>query len=135
MSGLLRIGEALSDIKERLAALMGRPGGPLAGELADLATVALDLLDIVEGDLEAEPDDAPEDGGDAEPSLGWSGTGATGTHDASAFLLDLEEEHDGREPEPVEAWLVPARLDVFAEPLPASPAFLSTPMLRSLARD
>ena len=70
MSGLLRIGEALSDIKERLAALMGRPGGPLAGELADLATVALDLLDIVEGDLEAEPDDAPEDGGDAEPSLG-----------------------------------------------------------------
>ena len=109
LAGLLRIGDALAAISERLAAVMGRPGGPLAGELADLAAVTLHLLDIVEGDPEAEPDM------DGEPSLGWSTTGATGTHDASPFLLDLEEDiaDELHDPDQPEEWVQPARLDVF----------------------
>ena len=83
-------------VSNRLAAIMGRPGGPLAGDLADFAIITLDLLDVLEGDPEAEPDM------DGEPSLGWSSTGATGTFDTSPFLLDLEEEHDGREWDPGE---------------------------------
>lgn len=86
LAGLLRVGTALADIQDRLAAVMGRPGGPIASELADLATLTLDLLDVVEGDPDLEPslgyspvagtadleaeDEHDEDGGDNEPSLG-----------------------------------------------------------------
>ena len=155
LAGLLRVGEALSDIQVRLAAMMGRPGGPVASELRDLADLTIELLDLVEGD----PDG--EEGGDAEPSLGWSVTGATTALDASPVLLDLEEEHDGREPslcgltyghgddgdreeehcglEPdeddAEPWHNPPRLDVFAEPFKASFDFLPTPIIEGATRD
>ena len=55
----------------------------------------LELLDEADGDP------------DLEPSLGWSSTHATTRFDQTGHLIDLEEEHDGREPR-----LVPARLDV-----------------------
>ena len=132
LAGLLRIGEALADIQACLAAIMGQPRGPLAADLANLATVTLDLLDVVAGDPDLEP------AGDEEPSLGWSATGATGTLDASPFLADLEEEHDGREPDADDGdpWYVPARLDMLTEQRPTSPAFVSTlSIVRSLAND
>ena len=72
LDGLLRIGEALANISERLAAMMGRPGGPLAGELRDLATLAMELLDVVE------PDPDLEEGGDLEPYLAGSHTDLEG---------------------------------------------------------
>ena len=110
---------------------MGRPGGPLAGKLADLATVTLDLLNMVEGNPEAEPDT------NGEPCLGWSATGATGTLNVSAFLLDPEEEHDGREPDADDGdpSYVPPRLDVFPQALPTFPAFVLTAALEGLAHE
>jgi hypothetical protein len=111
-AGLLRIGEALADIQERLAAVMGRPGGPIASELQDLALLTIDLLDVVELDPDAEPD------GGEEPSLGWTVDGRTGSGND---LHDLDCEHDtsdlelfGDEGDP---WNVPLRLDVYAEPM------------------
>jgi hypothetical protein len=81
-------------------------------KLDRLAREEIDLLDVVEPDPDAEDDAPAEPIGDDEPSLGWSITGATGTLDASPFLSDLEEEHDGREQGDAEPWRVPARLDV-----------------------
>ena len=53
----------------------------------------LAVLDAIDGDPEAEPD--AED----EPSLGWSATGATSVYDTAVWTTDMEDEHDGREPE------------------------------------
>jgi hypothetical protein len=103
LDGLLRNGEALASISERLSAMMGRNGGPLAGELADLAALTIDLFDVVEQDPDL------EDGGDEEPSLGWLHDGRTASgndfHD-----LDCEEETADRlhDAEPDEG-LPPAR--------------------------
>jgi hypothetical protein len=74
LAGLLGIGEALADIKDRLAAMMSRPGGPIASELVDLATLTIDLLDVVRPDPDLEPV------GDEEPSLGCHGLGTVGRH-------------------------------------------------------
>lgn len=85
LDGLLRVGEALTNISERLAAIMGRPGGPLAGELQDLATIALDLLDVVEPDPDLEPV------GDEEPSFGWTADGCTASGN-DFHNLDFEQD-------------------------------------------
>ena len=42
--------------------MMSRPGGPVARELADLATLTIDLLDVVEPDPDGEEDIPLEDG-------------------------------------------------------------------------
>ena len=84
LAGLLRIGEALADIQERLAAVMGRPGGPIASELQDLATLTIELLDVVEPDP------------DLEPSLGFNPHG---------YDLEAEPEHA----EPSLCGLIPPR--------------------------
>ena len=103
LDGLIRVGEALTNISERLSTMMGRNSGPLAGELADLAALTIDLLDVVEQDPDL------EDGGDEEPSLGWLHDGriASGNdnHD-----LDCEEDIADRlhDAEPDEG-LPPAR--------------------------
>ena len=128
LAGLLAIGEALADIKDRLAAMMGRPGGPIASKLADLASLTIELLDIVEGDPDgeeggdAEPDlagshtDLKGGTADDEPSLGWLLDGrlapARGLRD-----LDCEDDiadrlHDAEEPERDRQ---PIRLDVFPD--------------------
>lgn len=55
------------------------------------------LIEIAD-DYAPDPDCEPEpleDGGDSEPSLGWTSTMARGEQTG----LDLELEHDGREPE------------------------------------
>jgi hypothetical protein len=78
VTGLLRIGEALADIQARLAAMMGRPGGPIAGELADLATLTIDLLDVVEPNPDGEDDAPAEPVGDDEPDLAGSHTDLEG---------------------------------------------------------
>jgi hypothetical protein len=106
LDGLLRVGEALTNISERLSAMMGRNGGPLAGELADLAALTIDLLDVVEKDPDL------EGGGDEEPSLGWlhDSRSASGNdnHD-----LDCEEDIADRlhDAEPDEASRQLVRLD------------------------
>ena len=69
--------------------MMGRPGGPVAGELRDLATLATELLDVVE------PDPDLEEGGDLEPYLAGSHT-------------DLEGDHADREPSL--GWLLDGRV-------------------------
>ncbi|MBB3020654.1 hypothetical protein FHR70_003740 [Microvirga lupini] len=60
------------------------------------------ILDAIDGDPDLEPSfgtvmpgyvDEAESDADLEPSLGWTGTYAHGTDQ------DLEEEHDGREPD------------------------------------
>jgi hypothetical protein len=58
----------------------------------------IDLLNAIDGDPDFEPEE-DDDTTDYEPSLGWSISGATTWQDGSLSLLDLEEEHDGREPD------------------------------------
>jgi hypothetical protein len=67
----------------------------------------IDLLDKIDDDTDLEPDPDLEDGADEEPSLGWS-IGFTPEFQRQAgrgFYMnadggqDLEDEHDGREPE------------------------------------
>jgi hypothetical protein len=58
----------------------------------------IDLLDAIDGDPDLEPEE-DADTGDLEPSLGWSVTGAHGRFDGSTFYLDVEDGHDGREPD------------------------------------
>jgi len=62
----------------------------------------IDLLDAIDGDPDFEPSfgsvapghvDEAEPDADLEPSLGWTSTYAHGSDQ------DLEEEHDGREPD------------------------------------
>jgi hypothetical protein len=112
LAGLLRIGEALANISERLSAIMGRPGGPLPAELRQLAVIAIDLLNVVEPDPDLEPD------GGEEPSLGWSVDGATASGN-DFHNLDAEEDiadqpHDAEQAEDL---VQPIRLDVFPRPL------------------
>lgn len=147
LDGLLRVGEALANISDRLSAIMGRPGGPLPAELRQLAVIAIDLLDVAEPDPDLEPtgDDEPDlagshtdlegDTADEEPSLGWLHDGhlarARGLRD-----LDCEEDiahrlHDADG----DLWHVPPHLDVFAEPLSASPEFLPTPVIEGATHD
>lgn len=79
----------------------------------------IDLLDTLDADPDLEPDlgsgddregDDPdlEDGADSEPALGWTGASCSPenqSQDGPAFCLnadagrDLEDEHDGREPD------------------------------------
>lgn len=62
----------------------------------ELVTDLIELLDQADGDPEA------------EPSLGWSATSATTVLDRHGTTVDLEEAHDGREPdEDLEPWIVP----------------------------
>ena len=201
LAGLLRIGDALADIPARLAAMMGRPGGPLPAELRQLAVIAIDLLDVVTPDPDLEPDADDERTANERHGQGFTAAGgfpddrgrqrrrralarrsrlrrAHGTAILNASDVysdrtssqarwgagsrqDLEAEHDGREPslcgltvgsgddgdregehdgvEPdpddAEPWHGPPRLDVFAEPLPASPEFLPTPVIERHTRD
>ena len=67
---------------------MGRPGGPLAGELQDLATLTIDLLDVVEADPDAEPDDD-------EPSLCGLDFGWGDCHDREGWDDNGLGDHDG----------------------------------------
>jgi hypothetical protein len=85
LDGLLRVGEALANISERLSAIMGRPGGPLPGELRDLATLAMEFLDGVEPGPDLEPV------GDEEPSLGWTVDGRTASGN-DFHNLDFEQD-------------------------------------------
>ena len=62
----------------------------------ELVTQLIDLLD----ETDADPD--------AEPSPGWSTMSATTVLDRQGLTADLEEEHDGREPDgDFEPWIVP----------------------------
>jgi hypothetical protein len=134
LAGLLAIGEALADIKDRLAAMMGRPGGPIASKLADLASLTIELLDVVEPDPDEEDDAPAEPVGDDEPDLAGSHTDLKGgTADDEPSLgwlldgrlaparglrdLDCEDDiadrlHDAEEPERDRQ---PIRLDVFPD--------------------
>jgi hypothetical protein len=118
VAALIRIGEALADIQVRLAAMMGRPGGPVARELADLATLTIDLLDVVKPDPDEEEDIPLEDGGDdepevddepdadSEPSLGWTlgGLTASGNDHHNLDCEADEAEHGYELPPPLKAW-------------------------------
>src|SRR5208337_4419476 len=77
--------------------------------IADAIESLILLLDEIDGDADfeadepAEEDDEPEDDGLAEPSLGSIGgtmtsSGKSQTYWACGGALDLEDEHDGREP-------------------------------------
>jgi hypothetical protein len=120
LAGLLRIGEALADIKDRLAAVMGRPGGPIASELADLASLTIELLDVVEPDPDLEPSlgfdphsyDLEAEPEHAEPSLCGLSFGWGDDHDAEQDIAD--QPHDA---EQMEDWVQPVRLEVFPQPL------------------
>lgn len=58
------------------------------------------LLDEIDGDPDQEDDDPTEPGEDGEPSLGWTDAEAAhGNRNVSVWDADLEEEHDGREPD------------------------------------
>jgi hypothetical protein len=86
-----------------------RSGAPLFVEfrpsmrslIEDAVESLLLLLDEIDGDADIEEDDPPEDAGDAEPSLGAPGPAyfASQTHWAQGRGDDLEDEHDGREPD------------------------------------
>ena len=103
LAGLLRIGEALADIKDRLAAVMGRPGGPIASELADLASLTIELLNVVEPDPDLEPSlgfdphgyDLEAEPEHAEPSLCGLDFGSGDDHDREGGDDNGLGDHDG----------------------------------------
>ena len=85
-------------------------GLPISREQVESQIAALiDLLDTLDPDPDLESDCDDEDGGDAEPSLGWRGPsgylGESTNQDGAEFHLNadagvgLEDEHDGGEPE------------------------------------
>jgi hypothetical protein len=69
--------------------------------IEDAVESLLLLLDEIDGDADIEEDDSPEDVGDAEPSLGAPEVGylCSQTRWAQGRGDDLEDEHDGREPD------------------------------------
>jgi hypothetical protein len=70
-------------------------------------TLLIDLLDTLDTDPDLEPDQDLEDGADDEPSLGWTAgfPPEFQRQEGRAFYMnanggqDLEDEHDGCEPE------------------------------------
>jgi hypothetical protein len=115
LDGLRRVGDALANISERLSAVMGQPGGPVAGELRDLATLAMELLDVVEPDPDLEPDADTELTANERQGAGF--TAAGGFPDDAEDNGDDEENGDeepdvNREPDTDdEASRQPPRLD------------------------
>jgi hypothetical protein len=111
-------GSPYSSLPQGLADL---PLGDLASlrrEAEARVTLLIDLLDLLAPDPDLEDDDAPEDGGDREPSLGFIDpkitVESTGYHSDRRYLTtayfdqtnaqggtdDREgDEHDGREPD------------------------------------
>ncbi len=86
------LGELIQNLIDRLDAEEGDPDFE-GYTLADGSMVDLDI----EIDVGSEPHDAADEG-DNEPSLGW--TAAEAAHGAvNGRGDDLEDEHDGREPE------------------------------------
>jgi hypothetical protein len=69
--------------------------------IEDTVESLLLLLDEIDGDADIEEDDPPEDAGDAEASLGAPEVGylRSQTRWAQGRGDDLEDEHDGREPD------------------------------------
>ena len=65
----------------------------------ELLIAALDALDVTVEDIE--DDDPGEEPGDEEPSLGWTYAEARKgvPFQGPSYSTDLEDEHDGREPD------------------------------------
>jgi hypothetical protein len=80
--------------------------------LADAIEALLPLLDEIDGDADLEDDDPADANGDAEPSLGaTNGMNQTIAWRATqGEVADVEDEHDGGEPDQEPRWL-PSTVD------------------------
>jgi hypothetical protein len=81
---------------ERLEILGMATGEGLRPAVEGAAEALISFLDYLDGDPDLEPEE-DNDRSDFEPGLGWSVSGAITWQDGSISLIDLEEEHDGRE--------------------------------------
>lgn len=80
----------------------------LREEIEGMLERMIGLLDVIDGDPDLEPTmgdvaeghvDEAEPDPDQEPSLGWTVGGEVGPLDSCWIMHDLEDEHDGREPD------------------------------------
>ena len=103
---IIRLANASERVAFRLEAFMGAPiNGGMARHARELIKDLIDFLDQLEADHDLEPtaggscDDECEPSGDAEPSLGSLDRALDQVRWAIGACDDLEDEHDGREPE------------------------------------
>ncbi|GAA0004399.1 hypothetical protein BDS110ZK4_24190 [Bradyrhizobium diazoefficiens] len=106
---IIRLANASERVAFRLEAFMGTPiDGGMARHARELVRDLIDFLDQLEADPDLEPtaggscDDECEPPEDPEPSLGSLDRTLDQVHWAMGSCDDTEDEHDGREPEPLE---------------------------------
>jgi len=93
-----RLTRETTRLVERLEILGMATGDGLRPAVEGAAEALISFLDYLDGDPDFEPEE-DDDRSDFEPSLGWSTTGAITWQDGSLSSHDLEDEHDGREPD------------------------------------